>query len=461
MQKVGSPALKVLNISSMKDLNVLGATLKKLVTNCPNLVSLSLYGGEDDVVTDKAVQAIATNCLRLEKLELWNRCELNDTSLMYLASLKHLKDLSMEWSPDLATSSESMYKFFHFRGSTLEVLSLQINGEECAIIDMILAAVGHFCSRLRVFHCSSEFDLITNTAVTAMVRGCPLLEDLSISVTLSTWDALDDDVMVALSESCPRLKTVTLSEHRSSPKFTDAGLIALSHGCPDLTQLYIHRTHTITDTAILTLAEHCHKLHSLTLSANGLITSAAVCALLEANPDVTSVTLKGSSLINDEIIHSLAQARCRLAYISLEGCQDLTVDSLVALLSRCTSLCVLSLHDSAAVSDALVDTVIHYCILLHSIRFVDCPLITGRSVASLVQSSNQLSQISIKDCGLRESDATSGLYLHDKDPDGNATLHVDLSRPDRHKPWTPPDALSRHIQKFAETHTNDEGCIIA
>ena len=79
--------------------------------------------------------------------------------------------------------------------------------------------------------------------------------------------------MLALSESCPRLRTVSLSGASGPPKFTGTGLIALSRGCPDLTQLDLDRNHTIGDAAILSLAERCHKLQSVTLFANGLLTS--------------------------------------------------------------------------------------------------------------------------------------------------------------------------------------------
>ena len=338
MEELGGPALKV---ASFDDPSTVAEGFINFVVKCPNIVSISITGGDNDIASDKAVHAIVTNCPRLEHLTFMSLFgSLTDLSLSHLESLQYIKELGLDWN--LAMTRAATQAFFQLRGPNLEVLSMQFDDKECTFIDEILVAISYHCPRLRVFHCESESPHITKVAVAAMVRGCPLLEDISISVGTRKWDCLDDEVMVALAENRPRLKTVTLSEHRSSPKFTDIGLIALSRGCPDLTQLYIHGAHSITDAAVLSLAEHCHKLKSIYTSENDLITSSAVCSLLEANPDITSLQLHGRSIITDEVCRSLMRGCRQLTTLTFGGCENLSEALLVALLSRCPSLGYLS-----------------------------------------------------------------------------------------------------------------------
>ena len=82
-------------------------------------------------------------------------------------------------------------------------------------------------------------------------------------------------------------------------------------------------------------------------------------------------------------------------------------------------------------------------------------------MASLVQSSTRLTRIDIKDCGLREEDTTSELYFRDQDADGEVSLYIDLTRPNKHKPWAPPCEGRRLVQKQVNALKNDEGYIIS
>ena len=135
----------------------------------------------------------------------------------------------------------------------------------------------------------------------------------------------------------------------------------------------------------------------------------------------------------------------------------------MTLLSGCRSLEVPSLDDSgsAAVSDALIDTVIQHCSQLRSILLFDCPYITGRSVATLTQSHTLITQVSIDDCGLREDDTTSKLYKSDIDVNGDDILYMDISRPNRHKPWVVDDDDTKHCRRIERCLDQDNTCLIS
>ena len=464
MQELGGPALRVLEISSSETEHHFYECLKMVVIKSPFLVSLSISGGGRESATDDTVQAIATNCPLLKELALnGSNSNLTDLSLSYLASLQQLRDLSLTWGS--AVTGAGTRTFLQSIGPHLEVLRFVIHDKEYTDIDEILVSLGRYCPHLWDFSVYSESCLITNVAIAEMVRGCPMLRYISMTVFSDEWDCLDDVVMMALAESCTRIQTVSLGGSNPA-KFSDAGLIALSRGCPDLTELDLSHAHTITDAAVLSLAEHCHKFYSVTLSGNGLITSAAVCALLEANPGITSVTLKGCGLLDGEVSQSLVSCCRKLESMFLEGCHDLTDESLVPLLTYCTSLDTLCLRGLEAVSDTVVGTIIEHCKVLRIVYFSDCPLITGRSVASLVHSNSRLTQISIRYCGLREIDATRGLYNLNQEFYGSTTLCCDLSRCSRLKPWVVDQDDTKHADSIypdldTDVETGTDPIIIA
>ena len=153
IQVLGGPALKVANIRSSENSCMTREFLKEFSIKCPNLVNLSIIG-ENEVASDKAVHVIVTNCLLLETLELSSRCELTDLSFMHLASLQHLKSLSLDWGS--AMTSEAASVFLQSMGPHLEVLSLNVTEEVSTLFDDILLIIGRYCSWLRGFKCLSE-----------------------------------------------------------------------------------------------------------------------------------------------------------------------------------------------------------------------------------------------------------------------------------------------------------------
>ena len=284
---------------------------------------------------------------------------------------------------------------------------------------------------------------VTHAAVVALVQGCPLLEELD----LGYYNA-SDEVMYAVAGNCPRLKVFNMGV-KSDGLLTDQGLIALSRGCPDLTQLDILNKQAVTEAALLTFAEHCHKLQAIRIKHKTLTCYTALCLLLASNPGLNSVTLDCSGLIRDEVILALAHACRKLEVLELHDCSHVTADLIGDLFTRCTSLRHVYLT-TCGIADAHVDTLVRRCTRLENVALRACPNITERSLASLLEWGKCLTEITMFCCDLRASDSLNRYYTSSRaslnpyyedwvstlpESEGDSRTVVDMERDNKHQTW--------------------------
>ena len=151
--------------------------------------------------------------------------------------------------------------------------------------------------------------------------------------------------VIALSQGCPELSKLDLCGCR---EITDAGVIALAQGCPELSDLNLRECDQITDEGVMALAQNCKQLSFLGVgvhwpdqSAN--ITDAGVAALAQGCPQLCSLSLSGCRDITDTSVIALAQQRPELCSLSLDGCKNITIKSVLALAQECPKLSWLNL----------------------------------------------------------------------------------------------------------------------
>ena len=272
----------------------------------------------------------------------------------------------------------------------------------------------------------------SDASVISIVQGCPLLEELDLG------DSLNDEVLVAMGESCRYLKSIRVRQcYEQTATFTDQGLIALSQGCPYL-ELHFYAANSITGEAILCFAEHCYKLECVMLTDNDLITTDAMCSLIKANPGITSMVLRNCNLDGDQVVSALARYCVKLETLSMLGPQLLSEAALLALVTRCHALDYLLISPSHSdISDAFVDAMMQQCRRLRRVYFGGCPNLTEKSVTSLLTDGKYLTEIRLFDCDLSETDSISRHYTLTRNGSG---LCVDLQRQHRRFPWFwPPD----------------------
>ena len=386
--------------------------LLPLLGRCPYLTSLTL-SGQFWRKTDEDVRVIVERCPLLNTLCLAGSSEVTDLSISYISLLEHLAelDISALYSVDTdgpGVTSEGLQSLVKARPSIL-VLKCKIE-EGC--VDTLLRRVGIYCMSLTVLHVKtgSEIYAATHGAVIALIQGCPLLQELDLDEYSPS-----DDVLYALAECCPRLMGLNTFLYEPAG-FTDRGLVALSRGCPGLTQLHMHDAAGITDEAIMSFAEHCRKLESIALSNNRLVTSEAMCALLKANPGITAMEVSECTLLDDNVILTIAQYCPRVKLLSMFSCQRLSIESLYTLARSCRSLHEVSIADST-ITDAFISLLTQYSKGLKSIDLSECPNITEHTLVTLLESGKHLTHIYIDECALYAIDKLCRYYEStDRDP---------------------------------------------
>ena len=428
--KLTSVDLEVIDTATT---SVVEAGLCLLFQRSPLLVRISIDGAvyDEDLgdnigchATDATIQTLVTHCPLVEMLSLANWYALTDLALTYIASLKHLRGLVLAYCSYL--SIEGIVSMLMKCGKNLEVFEFgYIEGS----IDDILRCISENCPRLReiVWHADAEFGSVTSAGVLALVQGCPCLERID-----SEMYAYNDQVLTAISESCPALRHVDLS---TSAEITDLGLIALSKGCPELNQLHISSP-AITDEAVLSFAKYCNQLTSIIIQSCNHIHSQSVVTLIEANTTkLELIELRNCIHIGEEAILAAAECCPMLKIFSFIGCQCITQSSLSQLIGSCTSLETLNVSN-ADITDAFINTLIRRCKYLKNITLHNCPNITERSLVTLLKSTGSLCSVIIFKCNLHASDKLCNYYTT-LPSDSDQKPLVKLTRGNKHLPWLP------------------------
>ena len=402
--------LIVADLTAANPYDITKSCFKSFISNCTKLESLVL-SGELDCVSEATIEDIANHCPLIEKLTLSYGVEITDLSVPYLLSLPHLLELDIMCCFGLTiTGVLNLVQSIPNIESLCVDFGAKTDKDPDPII--IFQSIGRLCPRLRVLKISSlACSVYDDGSVMPVFAGCPLLEEFEAQ--LEDEQSPNDQVLYALGSSCPRLKTVELGYREAD--FTDHGLIALSRGCPDLTDLSLHNAPNVSDSAILSFAMHCLKLESIHIENNNTITSHAVCALLEANPRITSIVLGGDRFLTEDVLLSLAHHYRKLTYLKLIGCRNLTEAMLSTLFTRCTRLEKLQIENLSfetveIVSDALVESLLLHCKRLAFISIDGCPNVTELGLAHLLRLGKRLTWVYIYNCSLNMRDELSRYY---------------------------------------------------
>jgi hypothetical protein len=149
-----------------------------------------------------------------------------------------------------------------------------------------------------------------------------------------------DDIVIAISENWPELKSVDL--HCRS--ITDIALIALATNCAGLRKINLSYCSSITNAGIIALA-NCVGLEVISLSnMSRNITDTSVIAIADNCGGLRSIDLSGCRNITDAAIIALADGCVGLVWISMALCDNITDAAIIALancdyLQACNSVC--------------------------------------------------------------------------------------------------------------------------
>eukprot|EP00600_Ochromonadales_sp_CCMP1393_P009877 CAMPEP_0174972900 /NCGR_PEP_ID=MMETSP0004_2-20121128/10909_1 /TAXON_ID=420556 /ORGANISM="Ochromonas sp., Strain CCMP1393" /LENGTH=377 /DNA_ID=CAMNT_0016223221 /DNA_START=169 /DNA_END=1302 /DNA_ORIENTATION=+ len=259
-------------VNHCKNLEVLGPTIyfdEKIDTlhHLPCLKQMTFRANDFDTFFLETVQ------------EIFKGCE------------NQLHSLDLEGVVNVATATSILHSNNQLRDLTILISSINSAVE-------LFTLLGQCCPLLESLHVSTYMysgPLITADHLQELVRGCPRIRKLTLRFGALAADAVDllldrfhhledlfmltstsmtDDLMRSLATSSKRNLTnqaISCGGIRSlclagCPHVTDAGLVALADGAPNLEVIKISHNEHMTGAGLLELARKCPKLHTVSLS---------------------------------------------------------------------------------------------------------------------------------------------------------------------------------------------------
>lgn len=157
------------------------------------------------------------------------------------------------------------------------------------------------CSFSTVYR-SSQCLNVTDYAMSSLLIGCPKLQN----IRLSECTRISKNSVLTVAEHFRRLRNIDMS----NCSITDAVMIALTRGCPQLSSIALSHFHDIADAGIIALGQSCPLKSRVDLYQRRNITDVGITALAQGCPLLRVVILHG----------------CDVTHVSVSGRADLPYD---------------------------------------------------------------------------------------------------------------------------------------
>jgi len=291
---------------------------------------------------------------------LWQRIDLSENHNVddnALTSMVHrggnvLHTLKLCGSQRISTDhliSMSSYSLRHLR--EIHLCQMQRARDDCVVT---LARECPLLESVSLVGCN-----ITDDSVLALGRGCANLRDLSVKDCVNLTDA----AFIYLSRS---IYSVNMS---GCHKVTSATPLALALRCPDLQKLNLNGIATA-DSALLTLSQQCPKLHTLVVSNAAsfgglqLLTDAGLVDFKMLSR-LRVLNLQGANMLTDSGVLTLCKSCPNLERLNIGSCFRLTDGGVSFIVRGMQQLTHLSLFQCFNVTDQAIMTVVALLCLQH------------------------------------------------------------------------------------------------
>ena len=342
--------------------------------------------------TDAAVLAVTTHCPDIEVLSLNGWWLVSDAAMSYLGNLSSLKEVCLLLCPKLtSTGVQNLIK----ANNNLEVLILSEIDEEymCPaepLIDAaLLTCIGNHCPRLIKLQITipEEGSDVTDAILTAMLMGCPLLEELILGEFNKP-----NNIMHALAAHCSHLKRLMLV----TVELTAAGVALVCEHCPELRSLELVECHRLIDgdNAVFAIAAHCPKLQEFALTCNSTVHDESLCDLFKACTDLRAVRLELNIRTTGQSTLTLLQSCPKLKCLNVEVFKCTDINSL-GIATYGKALVHLKLSSDKQASDDPVILISKSCPRLKTITLYHCVDITERCVRAVLANCPHLVELRV------------------------------------------------------------------
>ncbi|KAJ6807828.1 F-box protein-like [Iris pallida] len=276
-----------------------------------------------------------------------------------------------------------------------------------------MSALAKNCPSLKKLSCGSC--TFGAKGIDSVLRGCPLLEDISIKRLRGLTDAAGEQIGPGVAASS--LRSVCLKELYNGQCF--GPLIA---GSPNLRTLKLFRCSGDWDRLLIEIAEKAPKiveihLEKLQVTDHGLYALSA-CSDLEVlhlvkTPECTDIGLAAvaercrllrklhidgwkTNRIGDEGLMAVARRCPNLQELVLIGVNP-TVLSLALIVSNCKNLERLALCGSETFGDAEISCIASKCVSLKKLCIKGCP-VSDQGMEAIAEGCPNLVKIKVKKC---------------------------------------------------------------
>lgn len=311
-------------------------TLPILAQGCRNLREIDLSGNTHIAARD--LISFTQNAVHLERVNLNHLDQLTEESFLAFAKncprLTHVVNDEYYGRP---TVGQETIRRFVGMCSHLQSISLGLDAT-----DVTLIAIAH-ARGPAMKHIKVKESHVTNKGIEQAAALCPNLESFHFYPGLH----VSKEAVYSLAKHCPKLKTIDFtleSYYAGVSAITDAEIIALARGCPNLTTVILQHCEKLTEKAIQALGEHCHNITHINLLGCKDFANPEIIALAKGCPKLISLEAEYAS---DSAIQILVE-RCReLEHLVIKDSRFMTDASYLALTLNCPKLKT-SLRDELA-----------------------------------------------------------------------------------------------------------------
>ncbi len=282
---------------------VLDVGVTALVTACTSLTVLNVNGC--GIVDCATILSITSSCTALRFL---NIAHITDDDIDLLTT--HCADLrSIIINNNEAVTEAGLMHIASSRCANLLDFVYTVSdltAEDTLLTDTVIIALAQSCRKLKQFVCTAQHSSsIRDISIIRLAECCPLLEKL----VLLPGSLLTDEALFALGDHCPRLTHLNISH---CGLVTDDGMAELVDSCRDLSVLDLYHCQSLTDLCAAYLSTHCHKLRQLSLPCSNRITDASINSI-SAGCSALRVLRLGKDLYYSFAVKWLRKGRANLA----------------------------------------------------------------------------------------------------------------------------------------------------
>jgi F-box/leucine-rich repeat protein 2/20 len=275
--------------------------------------------------------------------------------------------------------------------------------------DASLVALADHCSRLTSLAVGGAFGVGFGGISIVGVRS--IMEHRGPQLTAVCFNEcanLNDEMVVAMAENCPRLILVSLRASRT----TDAGLIALAQHCSGLRSVDLSYCQDIADDGVVVLAQRCSHLTDINVCGCAELTDVAVATLATRCRHMIRIDAGGCSLLTDGALRALGKYCPQLKVVWLMMCNLLTDAGVAALAEGCPFLTELEFTGCSLLADGALRAIAKYCTRIEVADFARCPLLTDAGVIDMAEHCTQLTKIVLRGCDRLTGASTVALETH-------------------------------------------------